>query len=43
MYSRNKEDVIKMLLESVLNVQHEVPRVVKMKVRPAVEDEEWDF
>ena len=26
-----------------MNVQHEVPRVVKMKIRPAVEEEEWDF
>ena len=26
-----------------MNVQHEVPRVVKMKIKPAVEEEEWDF
>ena len=43
MYSKNKDNVIEMLLQSVMNVQHEVPRVVKMKIRPALEGEEWDL
>ena len=41
-YDTNKEKVINMLLESVMNVQLDVPRVVKLKIKPAVEDEEWD-
>ena len=39
-YADNKDEVIGLLLDKVLDVQLEVPRVVRLKIKTAAE--EWD-
>ena len=39
-FQKNRDQVISMLLETVMNVHLEVPRVVKQNIKSSVE--EWD-
>ena len=43
-YEGNKDEVVELLIRAAMDVKLEIPRVVKMKIKKAVEsDDDWDM